>query len=145
MKLSTGGNQWFSTDSCVGFRFLSEVPSSREATHPCLKGPGLKVGNQRSCCLTPMLVALRLRDYCIDTWASRADAFSGRCLIIFPRFRVEPRPTVQVWMLRRWPMHSSAPVAYQKSLIESMRFPFPRARHGPARARRYLLGKESCG
>ena len=70
-EIIPGGNQWLSTDSCVGFRFLSEVPSSREATHPCLKGPGLKVGNQRSCCLTSMLDALRLGDCCLDTWASR--------------------------------------------------------------------------
>ena len=94
MKLSTGGNQWFSTVAWA-LDFLSEVPSSREATHPCLTGPGFKFGNQKTRRPTPMLVAPKLRNCRFNTQASRFDAFSGRRLIILPRILIEPHPDLK--------------------------------------------------
>jgi hypothetical protein len=106
MQLSTGGNQWFSQTDARGLDFLSEVPLSREAMPPCLKGPGFKIGNQRPRGPTSMLVAPRLRDCSVDASAPRSEAFSGRRLIILLMFRVGPHPRVQVWMWRRWPMRA---------------------------------------
>lgn len=44
MKLSTGGNQWFSTVARA-LDFLSEVHPNRVALQPCLDGPARKANH----------------------------------------------------------------------------------------------------
>lgn len=85
---------------CPGWTldFLSEVPLKREATHPCLKGPGFLKA------VTGDLVALhrfwfrRSRGVVALMHALEVLRIQRLRLIILPMFHVEPHPRVQVWM-----------------------------------------------